>query len=470
MTNTVFMKKISAHDEEALVIYQTLQSSFQEVARCYGIIGNVFGLFLHDLLAHFSGILFFRERASASNFETRFPYASLEYARAPFVVHQDAYISYTPTGSRLARNLRAARILPVAIGSGISWGYYNDAISGRLLSLLATQPKFTTCYLPNQREQVDALIDCVRGICSQYSIANGEIVEKNWRDYCDLHTTSVQISNREKGAIVGSRMNHENRKIAINFLQQGKPVVGYTHGEICNQIMNEPAIGYAELGYCSVLVDYGDYEDVGDGTYNKPIVKPTKTIRRESRSIRKAYRPDVAIKMTARKTENWLYVPTGYNECLYYGPFRGYSDEAYRTWQRALMEGCPNLTIKVHPKSESFNEGKIETRRLEQCVQDYDVLIFDYYSTAMTVGIFTDKPVLYFDIGLRCMSEQFREDLQKRVFVYEIDARVSFVDQIRQAIEQFTQDAVEYTNIHLEKYSFVRERKHEVWNPLRQIF
>jgi len=469
MTNTAYQQQLSVHDKEALVIYETLLSSFQEVANCYGIIGNVFGLFFHDLLAHFSGILFFRERASAPNFETRFPYASPEYSKAPFVVPQDTYISYTPIGSGLARNLRAAKILPVAMGGGISWGYYNDAISGRLLSVLGAQQKFTRCYLPNQPEQVDALIDCVRRICSQYSIANSEIVETNWRHYSNFHTTPDQIINREKGAIVGSRMNHENRKIAINFLQQEKPVVGYTHGEICNEIMNEPAIGYAELGYCSVLVDYGDYKDDGNCTYNKPLVKPTKTIRRGSRSVRKVYRPNAAIKATTSKTENWLYVPTGYNESQYYGPFRGYTDEMYRTWQRALMQGCPNLTIKIHPKSKSFNEGKIETRRLEQCVQDYDVLIFDYYSTAMTVGIFTDKPVVYFDIGLRQMSKQFREDLQKRVFLSQIDTRVSFDEQIRQAIEQFRQDDFEYTNIHLEKYSFAREHVHEVWSPLRQI-
>ncbi|HIE82557.1 MAG TPA: hypothetical protein EYQ00_01350, partial [Dehalococcoidia bacterium] len=292
MTNTVYLPQLSARDREVLAIYETLLSSFEEVASCYGTIGNVFGLFFHDILAHFSGILFFRERVSASNFEMRFPYVSLEYSKAPFVVPQDSYISYTPIGSGLVRTLRASRILPVAIGSGISWGYNNSAISGRLLSLLAAQQKFTACYLPNQSEQIDALIDCVKRICSQYSIANSEIVETNWRAYSEFHTTSDQIINPEKGAIVGSRMNHENRKIAINFLQQEKPVVGYTHGEICNEIMDEPAIGYAELGYCSVLVEYGDYKYDGNCTYNKPLVKATQTIRRESKSVRKAYRPN----------------------------------------------------------------------------------------------------------------------------------------------------------------------------------
>ena len=89
MTNTVYLPQLSARDREVLAIYETLLSSFQEVASCYGIIGNVFGLFFHDILAHFSGILFFRERASASNFEMRFPYVSLEYSKAPFVVPQD---------------------------------------------------------------------------------------------------------------------------------------------------------------------------------------------------------------------------------------------------------------------------------------------------------------------------------------------------------------------------------------------
>ena len=87
----------------------------------------------------------------------------------------------------------------------------------------------------------------------------------------------------------------------------------------------------------------------------------------------------------------------------------------------------------------------------------------------MTLGIFSDKPVLYFDIGSRNMSKEFREDLKRRVFFSQIDARANFGEQIRQAIEQFKQDDFEYTNIHLEKYSFTKEQIHEVWNPLRQI-
>ena len=468
MTDTVYLPQLSARDREVLAIYETLLSSFEEVAGCYGTIGNVFGLFFHDILAHFSGILFFRERVSASNFEMRFPYVSFEYSKVPFVVPQDTYISYTPIGSGLVRTLRASRILPVAIGSGISWGYNNGAISGRLLSLLAAQQKFTTCYLPNQSEQIDALIDCVKRICSQYSIANSETVETNWRAYSEFHTTSNQVIKPEKGAIVGSRVNHENRKIAINFLQQEKPVVGYTHGEICNEIMDEPAVGYGELGYCSVLVDYGDCKYRGNSEYIKPLVKATQTIRRESKSVRKIYRASSSIKMTNRKSDKWLYVPTAYHK-VYYGPFRGISNERYKRWQRALMEAHPSLTIKTHPKSDSFNEGKVETRMLEACIQDYDILIFDFYSTAMTLGVFSDKPVLYFDIGFRNMSKEFREDLKRRVFFSQIDVRANFAEQIRQAIEQFRQDDFEYTNTHLGKYSFTKEQIHEVWNPLRQI-
>ena len=469
MTNSVHQPQLSTLDREVLAVNETLLSSFQEAASYHGVIGNIFGLFFHDILAHFSGILFFRDRTSASSFRMRFPYVNLEYSKAPFVVSRDMYLSYNPVSNGFAQALRASRILPVAIGSGISWGYSNRAISGRMLSLLTAQQQFTKCYLPNQSEQVGTLIDCVKRICSQYSIANSEIVEANWRTYSEFHTTSDQIINPEKGAIVGSRMNSENRKIAINFLQQDKPVVGYTHGEICNEIMNEPAVGYAELGYCSVLVDYGDYKCDSDCNYRKPLVKATQTIRRDSFLVRKIYQPNVSIKTASKKSDNWLYVPNGYYESRYYGPFRDHCDQSYLRWQRALMEACPNLTIKVHPKATSFNEGPVETKRLEQCVQDYDVLIFDYYSTAMTVGIVTDKPILYFDIGLRNMSKEFRDDLRQRVFVAKIDSRANFGEQIRQAVDCFKQDDLEYTNLHFEKYVFTKEKNHEVWTPLRKI-
>ena len=58
---------------------------------------------------------------------------------------------------------------------------------------------------------------------------------------------------------------------------------------------------------------------------------------------------------------------------------------------------------------------------LEECIEDYDVLMFDFFATGAVHAIFSDKPVIYFDIGLRSLNKQFAYDLRQRCTVVNID-------------------------------------------------
>ncbi len=458
---------MSSLDEESLAIYDYLYEYYEYVSETYDQYGNIIGLCFHDLIAHFSGILFFREKVSAPSYKILFPYVNEIYSAAPFQVSRSDYISYLPRDGGLRQSLRERQILPVAIGSGISWGHKQRRYFRRLLSLLTAQQKFTECFLVSRSKQIDILTDCIQGLCQQYSIPNSAVVENNWRDFVTYHTTEVQHCERAKGAIVGSRVNLENRKVAINFLQQGKKVIAYTHGEISNEIMDEPAVGYGELGLCSTLVEYGKYRH--RGKYNRPLVPPETTACRTSEVVRNIYRRTDTIGVTSRSEAKWLYVPTGYGDHSRYGPFRGPGDNFYKKWQEDLVRCFPNVTTKVHPKDQSYDGGKIETRLLEECITEYDVLIYDYYSTAMTIGIFTDKPIIYFDIGSRNMSEEFRRDLKKRIFFCEIDLSGENTEQITDFKIAFEQVGIEWSNKHLAKYSIADGKNYGFWAPLLEV-
>ena len=130
--------------------------------------------------------------------------------------------------------------------------------------------------------------------------------------------------------------------------------------------------------------------------------------------------------------------------------------------------GCL-IWIQVHPKDQSYDGGKIETRLLEECITEYDVLIYDYYSTAMTIGIFTDKPIIYFDIGSRNMSEEFRRDLKKRIFFCEIDLSGENTEQITDFKIAFEQVGIEWSNKHLAKYSIADGKNYGFWAPLLEV-
>ena len=53
--------RLNALDLEALELYMTLKNGFDDLAKVSGQYGNLVGVFFHDLMIHFSGILLLRE-------------------------------------------------------------------------------------------------------------------------------------------------------------------------------------------------------------------------------------------------------------------------------------------------------------------------------------------------------------------------------------------------------------------------
>jgi hypothetical protein len=97
-----------------------------------------------------------------------------------------------------------------------------------------------------------------------------------------LHTTAEQQILHERGLLLGTRNNLQNRKLATNYLQQGKEVVAVTHGEVANSVMDEPSFGYSERTLCSTLVGYGDFNQ--DGSFNVSWVSPQRRLYRSGLS------------------------------------------------------------------------------------------------------------------------------------------------------------------------------------------
>ena len=142
-------------------------------------------------------------------------------------------------------------------------------------------------FLPKRQKQFGALTDVVSELANILCIPKLDCLIHNWREYVSYHTSTKESIIPEKRLVTGSRASLQNRKLAINFLQQAKPVIGITHGEITNTIFDEPLFGYAELGFCSVLIDYGERRL--EGSHNKPLLGPKRTSSRTSAEIGRAH-------------------------------------------------------------------------------------------------------------------------------------------------------------------------------------
>ena len=452
-------------DIASIYIVDFLKHHRNQLASTIGGVENVFTLFFHHLVIHFSGILMLRELSESYNTQASFPWVNTQYARKPSRLRGDRFDQ--PVQKRgIYTLLRNMQLIPIELGTSIPYGYKQSLFLDKSLKLVAGFQAETPAFLPDTQHQIESLYSAIEFLCLHFDIPNSDVVVRNWQQHVARHVTDRRVDVGAKALVIGTRNDFDNRKKAINFMGQGKEVLGITHGEVSNRIYDEPVYGYSDLTLCRTLVDYGDYSESSE--LNAPLFKPTRELQRSSSIIQSYYEPTDQIKVKDIGTSKVLYVPTMYQDNYLYGPFHGYPNQEYRRWQTALAESVPNLTIKNHPKSRSqFDLGvSEENRRLEDCVNEYEIFIIDYLATGAILSLFTDSPVIYFNIGLRRPSKSFRTDLEQRCLVVPVDLSFNLKDQIMNGLFAYGDSSRTWSNIGLKKYSIPAQA---TYHPIKVI-
>jgi len=143
-------------------------------------------------------------------------------------------------------------------------------------------------------------------------------------------------------------------------------------------------------------------------------------------------------------------------------------------WQSELVKKIPEVTFKAHPKTRSLmgmeQSVRIETKTLENCLDEYDIFILDYFSTAMTLAMHSNKPIVFFDIGLRNMTEEFLVFVKERCFYTVINMTEELSGQIAHALDQYALSNCTWSNKGLGKYSLNDQVSPEARYRFTRIF
>jgi hypothetical protein len=151
-----------------------------------------------------------------------------------------------------------------------------------------------------------------------------------------------------------------------------------------------------------------------------------------------------------------------------YGPFHYYEDFLYQIWQKNLFDAFPGLTFKAHPKLTSINpkskqmpimDVKFEVRQLEDCIQDYNLFVFDRFATGAMLALMSDKCVIYFDIGLRKLHRQFELDLRERCEYAQINLANDVSTQVKTVVDRFWSSNEISSNDAMAKYCLCSENR-----------
>ncbi len=227
----------------------------------------------------------------------------------------------------------------------------------------------------------------------------------------------------------GTLLALEYRFMAALARYHQVPVVSVSHGDGIESAHDEPVFGYGERTYPNVFIGYGEAgRHVPDNAqYRRPLYDAPRYVCSDSNFIR-AQHTGAPIKTLGNlEGKTFMYVPSQFYGQQRYGPFHVWADQAYFRWQEALFEAFPNLILKRHPKERchpalaSRNTGRVLTGWLENCLDQADVFVFDIISGASCIAMATDKPVVYFHIGLRNFTEHGAAAIRERCVWVDVD-------------------------------------------------
>lgn len=267
------------------------------------------------------------------------------------------------------------------------------------------------------------------------------LLVKHISSYCIEASDQIVKSPRSPDslAVVWSQARLRVRMDAVHWKKQGGRLVLIQHGNQHNYILDDPIIGYSESSFCDFTLGYGSL-DIPFGKLNNPTTSPNpKRLTRSSGEVIDCFRStkdSMDFKEIDWASAKVLYIPTALSLNRSYLPFREIGDSRYLAWWQYLAKTIPNLKVKSHPKQMSSPQTKgiefVSGDLLENAKQ-YDVLIFDFVSTALANVSLLPVHILYLDIGMQNLSPEVVSILKLRGhYVDNCDFSIDVLSQLEQ--------------------------------------
>lgn len=418
---------------------------------------NLIKIFYHELIVYASNFYIIKKSPFKNNSPVRFPFLNSNY------VNNTKKIKI----KKIEKKINFLNYLKIGIGKKL---FMTNLLSLSKIEkiLFATKYKVhfisnTKISLPNIEEQILDLNILLKKIMKFLNIKNNNF-SHNFVKYIMRFISKKKdyqsFKTKNSVLIVGTNMNINNRLVSANFLQEKtNKVISINHANYPFYIYNEP-IRQIEYSFCTDYISFGNYDfskKLKKSVFNLPKFHFISSSQLENIYIRKKIN-----KINFFKNPKYLYVSNQFNTNHRYGPFRDMDDEIYYNFQKNLLSTFKNIDIKNHPKNfiNYFKTKPILSRKnFNQILHRYDVYIFDYFSTAFSTAIATNKPIIYFDIGLRNLEKNVLNLIKKRVHYFKINLDKSFSEQIEKSLLSIKKNNNIKKNLFTQKYSLNNKNK-----------
>ena len=457
-------------DKFSLNINTYLNQKYNELSCKVGPYSNIIGIFYHELIIYFTNYYLINNSEYEYNQKIEFPYLNTDYCNKPFL------LSHSIANARNTSLKQLILLIVVKLRHLLCRFYYCKSTVGVLapnyffLNNIISLPlyirinlfKNKKVYITKYEYQFSFLKNILLELCGIYKIPEPIIFVENFLNYVKQFITDKQKIFQYDYLIVESNSVLNYRINGANALFQNKYVISFAHGDASAEVLDNPLIGYGELSYCTHYIDYGS-KKLTFGENNLPLHNPPIILKRSSSIIKKYYRECSIRKEINHQTYKGLYIPTGFSENRRYGPFRDIDDRIYINWQNAIFDSSDNIYYKPYPgqkkivniSKERIIEGDL--KKNIHILNKYDLIIIDYFSTVSNLVVATDKPIIYFNLGLRNIACKAKKDFKERVFWCDVDLSKDYSIQVQNGFKNFFQSEQSFVNNYTKKYSLNNE-------------
>ena len=466
-----------------LYIDNILSTNFKLLSNSVGEYENIIGIFYHELMCYLTNFYILKESNVDYKDDIKFPFLNTSYIKNPYEIifteiekiktsKRDRILDFIASLSK--GHKENFTVCHGAIGlSNIKLTQIIISIIFRLGLRIDSNDK---CSIPKIDKQLFILSKAIEEVFSFLGVDNKDILNKSFINYTKMHITEKYVYPKGKYLVCGSMSILNNRINASNYKAQGKTVISLSHANSTFTHYDEPVIGYGELSYCDHYLDIGNQHDFL-GLENVFSLQKMPMIH---------YYSDIYTKKLHNKREilfrkvdqkiKICYISNSFHSSKVYGPFRSYEDHDYLKFQKTIMNLNLNLKYIPHPSSNTQNidmfwldDANTDSRKIKGILNDYDVFFIDYASSVMSYLAATDKPILFFDIGLRNMSDEYKEKLNERAFVYQIDIFGNLELQVSDAIKSYNKLKIDFVNNFTTSFSLHNNTKQNIGSIVKNI-
>ncbi len=454
---------IERDNEDSLKIYTDLVSAHKKSLHIYPIETNIMGIYFIDILKILT-LTLFKEKELNFGIEPNGKFVNRKLDTWPYIGYDDIrygckkelkvfgknpYVKQKITRIILQElvNFRFLIRQPsinvtlaspkIDYGSNLLWSEVPN-IKTNLINM-----KRGWFAVPKLNEQIELLKDQVVKVMKKNNYTFSAdlmafLIENHIRADCSEGRHNAKFKSDVLILRCGNELN--NRMLSVAAIQQNIPVVNIMHGEGFG-VYDEPiASEYGEQMYSSAILGYGNRITSIQDTYKFKIKKGVSYIPSNGVNAYKYYQPEF-LGIKHNKKINYYYYPTTLRGASHrFGPYMDTVDSLYLLWQKSLftMFG-DSIQIKAHPiekYSMSYSFPMVETVEgsFKELLNKIDVFVFDFIGTAFNEACATNKPIIYFDLGIKNINSDALIWIKERTIYFDIKKGLPSMKEIQERV------------------------------------